>query len=148
MTQTFVELLLLVPAALCTGFVIFVAGVIQGLMDDMDEATFKSFLDKLTRKALHSPYVIGVSSLTFAGMIPYFILYGVSNLWFTAGLVLWIITSIVSKVTVLPVYKSVASLGNTNTIRLNEERRKLHKLNILRAALSFASVVLMMFGFI
>jgi hypothetical protein len=36
MTQTFVEILLLVPAALCAGLVIFVAGVIQGVMNDLD----------------------------------------------------------------------------------------------------------------
>ena len=44
MTQTFVEILLLVPTALCAGFVIFVAGVIQGVMNDLDEAAFKRFL--------------------------------------------------------------------------------------------------------
>ena len=44
MTQTFVEILLMVPAALCAGFVIFLAGVIQGVMNDMDEDTFKRFL--------------------------------------------------------------------------------------------------------
>jgi hypothetical protein len=43
MTQTFVEILLLVPTALCAGFVIFIAGVIQGVMNDLDEATFKLF---------------------------------------------------------------------------------------------------------
>jgi len=34
MTQTLVEVLLLVPAALCAGFVIFLAGVIQGIMEE------------------------------------------------------------------------------------------------------------------
>lgn len=148
MTQTLAEILLLVPTALCTGFVIFVAGVIQGTMDDMDEATFKRFLDKLTKHAMRSPYAIGVSSITFVGMIPYFIYYGTSNWWFTAGLILWVLTSIVSKVTVLPVYKRIAILESNDTTRLRDERRKLHNLNILRAMLSFATVVLMTIGFI
>ncbi len=48
MTQTLVEILLLVPTALCAGFVIFVAGVIQGVMNDLDEAAFKRFLILMT----------------------------------------------------------------------------------------------------
>jgi hypothetical protein len=64
MTQTFVEILLLVPTALCAGFVIFVAGVIQGVMNDLDEAEFKRFLTLLKTHALRSPYAIGVSSIT------------------------------------------------------------------------------------
>lgn len=148
MTQTFAEILLLVSTALCAGFVIFVAGVIQGIMDDMDEAMFKSFLDELTKHALRSPYAIGVSSITFVGMIPYFIYYGASNWWFTAGLILWVVTSIVSKVTVLPIYKRVATLESSDMTRLRDERRKLHRMNILRATLSFATIVLMVIGLI
>jgi hypothetical protein len=63
MTQTLVEILLLVPTALCAGFVIFVAGVIQGVMNDLDEAEFKRFLTLLKTRALRSPYAIGVSSI-------------------------------------------------------------------------------------
>ena len=148
MTQTFVEILLLVPTALCAGFVIFVAGVIQGVMNDLDEATFKRFLTMLKTRALRSPYAIGVSSITFVGMVPYFIYYGFSNRWFTAGLVLWVITSIVSKSTALPIYARVEALESSDAARLNEERRKLQTANRLRATLSLASVFLMVIGFV
>jgi hypothetical protein len=148
MTQTFVEILLLVPTALCAGFVIFVAGVIQGVMNDLDEAAFKRFLTLLKTRALRSPYAIGVSSITFVGMVPYFIYYGFSNRWFTAGLVLWVITSIVSKSTALPIYARVEALEGSNVSRLKEERRKLQIANKLRATLSFASVVLLVIGFV
>ncbi len=148
MTQTFVEILLLVSTALCAGFVIFVAGVIQGVMNDLDEATFKRFLTTMKTRALRSPYAIGVSSITFVGMVPYFIYYGFSNRWFTAGLVLWVITSIVSKSTALPIYARVEVIESSDAARLNEERRKLQTANIWRATLSFASVVLMVIGFV
>ena len=148
MTQTFAEILLLVPTALCAGFVIFVAGVIQGVMNDLDEATFKRFLTLLKTRALRSPYAIGVSSITFVGMVPYFICYGFSNRWFTAGLVLWVITSIVSKSTALPIYARVEALESSDAARLNEERRKLQTANRLRATLSLASVFLMAVGFV
>ncbi len=148
MTQTFVEILLLVPTALCAGFVVFLAGVIQGVMNDLDEAAFKRFLTLLHTRALRSPYAIGISSITFVGMVPYFIYYGFSNRWFTAGLVLWVIASIVSKITALPIYARVDVLESSDVSRLKEERRKLQTANIWRAALSFGSVVLMVIGFI
>ena len=147
-TQTFVEILLLVPTALCAGFVVFIAGVIQSVMNDLDEAVFKRFLTLLHTRALKSPYAIGVSSITFLGMIPYFIFYGVGNRWFTAGLVMWVIASIVSKVTALPIYARVDVIEASDMARLNEERRKLQTANILRASLSFVSVALMVIGFI
>jgi hypothetical protein len=159
MTQAFAEILLLVPTALTTGFVLFVAGVIQGVMNDVDEFTFKHFLTELTKHALKSPYVISVSSITFVGMIPYWMFYGFSNRWFSGGLILWVITSIVSKYTTIPIYRRVTGLQFTgfkkisaqatkDVAKLREERRKLHRANILRATLSFLSVALMTIGFI
>jgi len=148
MTQTFVEVLLLVPTALSAGFVVFIAGVIQGVMNDLDEAAFKRFLTLLHTRALKSPYAIGVSSVTFLGMIPYFIFYGVSNRWYTAGLMMWVIASIVSKSTALPIYARVDAMEESDFSGLNEERRKLQTANIVRATLSFASVVLMVIGFV
>ena len=157
MTQTFAEILLLVPTALSAGFIMFVAGVIQGVMNDVDEATFKRFLTELVKHALRSPYAITVASITFVGMIPYWIFYGFSNWWFTAGLILWVVTSTVSKYTTIPIYtrvtglaitgfKKVPAIESNDVTHLREERRKLQKMNILRAALSFATVVLMVIG--
>jgi len=146
MTQNFAEILLMVPAALCTGFVMFIAGVVQGIMDDVDEAMFKRILTELYGHAVKSPYAVGTASITLVGMIPYFMVYGCGNRWFTAGLILWVVTSIVSKVTNLPIYGRVIALDSGEAVRLREERRKLHGANILRAALSFISVVLMVIG--
>jgi hypothetical protein len=158
MTQSFAEILLLIPAALTTGFVMFVAGVIQGVFNDVDEATFKHWLTELTRHALKSPYAIAVSSITFVGMVPYWIFYGLSNGWFSAGLIMWIITSIISKYTTIPIYirvtgrqfpgfKMVPELKSSEVVQLREERRNLHRANILRSTLSFVSVILMTIGF-
>jgi hypothetical protein len=91
---------------------------------------------------------MGVSSITFLGMIPYFIFYGVSNRWFTAGLVIWVIASIVSKATALLIYARVDVIEASAVALLKEERRKLRTANIVRASLSFVSVVLMVIGFV
>ena len=146
MTRSFAEILLLIPAAFCAGYVMFVAGVVQGIMDDVDEALFKRILSELYKHAMRSPYAIGSASVTFIGMIPYFMYYGAANRWFTAGLVFWVITSIVSKSTNLPIYSRVFALESADAEGLREQRRKLHDANILRAALSFISIVLMVIG--
>jgi hypothetical protein len=148
MTQTFAEILLLVPSTLCTGFLIFIAGVIQRVMNDMDETTFHIFLKLLDKRAMRSPYAVGVSSITFFGMIPYWIFFGFNNWWFSAGLILYTIASIVSKSFNLPIYKRIFALKSSDKARLREERKKLQSANILRATIQFTSIVLMVLGFL
>jgi hypothetical protein len=146
MTQKRAELLLLVPSTLTTGFIMFIAGVVQKVMNDLDEATFQRFLTLLVKHAERSPYAISASTLPFVGAIPYFIRYRLSNLWFSAGIALFTVASIVSKILVLPIYKKVPELDSTDAAQLNEERRKLQKANKIRAALQVASTVLMIIG--
>lgn len=148
MNQTFAEILLLVPSALCTGFLIFVAGVIQRVMNDMDEASFHSFLSLLHKRALKSPYAVAVSSITFVGMVPYWIFFGFNNWWFSAGLIVYIIASIISKSFNLPIYKRILALKSTDTHLLSEERKKLQKANLLRATIQSISILLMVIGFL
>jgi hypothetical protein len=146
MTRTFAEILLMVPAVLCTGFLVFIAGVIQNVMNDLDEAEFQRFLRLLHKHALRSPYAISVSTVTFVGMIPYFYYYGFANLWFTAGLALYTVASIVSKSVNLPIYARILAMEKSDAAGLREERRKLQGGNLLRAAIQSASIVLMVIG--
>lgn len=157
MTQRFAEILLLVPAALATGFVLFIPSVVQKIMDDMNETEFKRFLTLLTAHAFRSPYAIVVSSITFLGMFPYWYFYGFGNRWFSAGLMLWVVASIVSKYTTLPIYarvtgrkfpgyKQLPEVTSDDAAGLCAERAKLSRANVLRAALCAASVVLMVVG--
>ena len=75
MTQEFAEVLLLFPAALAAGFILFVADVVQNTMDDMEAAEFKRFLTSLTAHAIRSPVAILASTVTFVGMFPYWYFY-------------------------------------------------------------------------
>lgn len=86
---------------------LFVADVVQGTMDDMEAAEFKRFLASLVAHATRSPVAILASTITFGGMFPYWYFYGFNNLWFTVGLILWVITSAVSKQMSLPIYSRV-----------------------------------------
>lgn len=146
MTQRLAELLLLVPSALCAGLLIFVAEVLQQVMNDLDEAAFKRFVMILYRRAVRAVFLIVLSSVTFVGMIPYFYFYGFSNRWFTAGLALFTLSSIVSKILNLPIYNRVVALDSNDVAELREERVKLQRANIIRATLCLASVVLMAAG--
>jgi hypothetical protein len=146
MTQRRAELLLFIPSTLCTGFLMFIAGVVQKVMNGLDEATFQRFLNLLVHNAERSPYAITVSTVPFVGAIPYFIYYRLSNLWFSAGLVLFTVASIVSKILVLPIYSRVPELDSTDAAQLAEERRKLQTANRIRAAIQAASTVLMVIG--
>jgi hypothetical protein len=146
MTQRLAEILLLVPSALSTGFLMFIAGPLQKVMNDLDEATFHRFLKLLDRHATRSPYAVGVSTVTFIGAIPYFIYYHLNNLWFSAGIFLYTVASIVSKSFNLPIYRRIFALEETDVARLREERHKLQGANSLRATIQFASIVLMAIG--
>ena len=148
MSRSFAEILLFIPMVLNTGFLTFIAGVIQGIMNDMAEAEFKGFLTVLHKHATKSPYAIIASTFTFVGVIPYFIAFGFTHWWFTAGIVLWFVASIISKRYNLPIYERIFALENSDTTRLNEERQKLQTANRLRALLSFASIGLVVIGFI
>lgn len=146
MTKHFAEILLFVPSVLCTGFLLFIAGVIQDVMNELDEATFHRFINLLDKIAMRSPYAVGVSTITFVGAIPYFIFYGFDNWWFTAGIALYTIASIVSKSLNLPIYKRIFALESSDAVRLREERRKLQNANRLRAGIQFVSIVVMTIG--
>lgn len=143
MTQTFAEILILIPSTLTTGYLMFVSAVLQRVMNDLDEATFGRFVPLLLRKATRSAYAVTSSSITFVAMIPYFIFYGFQHWWFIAGLIFYILSSVAGKVLNLPVYNRIAALGSSDVVQLKEERRKLQTANIVRAALCFISMVLM-----
>lgn len=147
MTRSFFEILIFFPSTLSTGFLIFIAVVIQKVMNDLDEGSFHRFLMLLDKRAVKSTYAVGVSSVTFLGMIPYWIIYGFENWWFSSGLILFTIASIVSKSFNLPIYKRIFALEASDAARINIERHKLQGANLLRASIQFASLVLMVIGF-
>ena len=137
----------MVPSAAFTSFTIFVAGILQNIMNDMDEAAFQNFWGLIGKHAAKSPYMLIISLVTFAGTIPYFIFYGFNNWWFTSGIALFWIASAVSKSVSLPIYKRIFALDGSDAKGLREERIKLGKGSKLRALLNFAYVMLYQSGY-
>jgi len=143
MTRTLAEVLLLIFTTLCAGYVIFIATVLQPVINDLDEAAFGRFVPSLYRHATRSVYAMGSSTLPFVAMIPYFIVYKVEHPWFVAGLACFTLASTVSKIMNVPIYRRLVARKRDEVAKLQEERRKLQTANNVRALISLASVILM-----
>jgi hypothetical protein len=98
MNQILAETLLFVSVATNAALLIFMAGVLRKVMNDMDEPAFKHFLGSLYRHSARSPFMLTVLTIPFLGAIPYFYFYSFSNRWITAGLALWLVAGCISKI--------------------------------------------------
>jgi hypothetical protein len=139
MTRTQAEILLFASLAINAALLIFLAGVLRKVMDEMDESAFKQFVVSLVRHSKRSVFMIAVLNLPLLGAIPYFYFFGFGNRWLIAGLVLWLAAGGIGKMMKLPIYKAVETGDDTS---LSEERRKLHTGNLLQAILNTAATAL------
>jgi hypothetical protein len=143
MNETTAEILILAINALGAGILLFIAGVLQKIMNDMDEATFKNFVNALDRTAMSNPFAVTVATLPIIAAVLYFPVYGFDHWWFSAGLIVWLIGSAITKITNMPVYKWLGDPNNTDPEQLRQKRRTLRLGNNWRAWVTFVSVVLM-----
>ena len=143
MTQSEAEVLILATNALGTGILMFVAGPVQKIMNDLDELDFKRFLNVLDKTVMGDPFAVNVATLPIIAAVLYFLAYGFGHWWFTAGFIAWIVGSIITKVTNMPVYQWVADPKNNDPAELRKQRRKLQLANNVRAWLTLVSVLLM-----
>ena len=148
MTRAFTEILILVLNIASADSLAFMAGSLQKVMNNMDEAAFQSFLKQLHRSLHRSPYQLVTSTLPVVAFIPYFIIFGFTNWWFTAGAIVFVAASVfVSKPIILPTYRKIYnSLASSDTAGLREWRRKLQTRNRFRAVIQFVSDALMVIG--
>ena len=148
MTRSFAEILLFASLAINAALLIFLAGVVRKVMDDMDESAFKQFVASLVRHSKKSPFMLTVLNIPFIGAIPYFFFYGFGDRWLVAGLALWLVAGGIAKTIKLPIYKTVAALESSDGAKLREQRHKLNAGNILQAVLNTAATVLVSVQFV
>jgi hypothetical protein len=148
MTQTLAEILLFAFVAINAALLIFIAGVLRKVMNDMDEPGFKHFVESLVRHSSKSPFMITTLNIPAIAAIPYFYFYGFGNRWITVGLAFWLIAGLASKAIKVPIYKSVAGLQSDDGVRLDKLRTKLNAGNIFQAILNCVAAFLMMIAFI
>lgn len=140
MNQTAIEAVILAINALGAGILLFVSGVGQNLMNDMEPLEFKQFLNALDRAAMSEPFAVAIATIPIFAIIFYFVEFGFDHRWFTAGIVLWMIGSSITKITNMPVYKWVGDSHNTDPEELRRKRRTLALGNHWRAWLTLLSV--------
>ena len=145
MTKTLAEVLLLASLAINAALLIFLAGVLRKVMNDMDESQFKQFVVSLVRHSKKSPFMVTVLMIPFFGAIPYFYFYGFANWWLVVALALWLVAGAIGKAMKLPVYKAV-EIGEA--IKLGEQRRKLNAGNMLQAALNSLAALVALVPFV
>src|SRR3981081_1502870 len=91
MTQSVAEVLILAINALGAGILMFVAGVAQQIMNELDELEFKRFLNRLDKAAMSDPFAVTVATLPNITAVLYFVAYGFGHWWFTAGIIVWFV---------------------------------------------------------
>lgn len=148
MNRTLTEILLFASLAINAALLIFIAGVLRKVMNDMDESEFKHFVVLLVHHSKKSPFMLTVLNIPFIGAIPYLYFYGFANRWLIAGLALWLIAGAIAKTMKVPVYKAVAALEGGDVARLREERQKLNAGNMLQAILNSVAALLISVPFI
>jgi hypothetical protein len=139
MTRTFAEILLFASLAMNAALLLFIAGVLRKVMNDMDESALTQFVVSLVRHSKKSLFMVITLNLPFLGAIPYFYFYGFSNRWLLAGLALWLVAGAIGKAMKLPLYKAI-EVGEEAQLRAL--RRTLNTGNVLQAVLNSVAVVL------
>ena len=145
MTRNLSEILLFASLAINAALLIFIAGVLRMVMNDMSESEFKQFVVSLVHHSKKSPFMLTVLNIPFLGAIPYFYFYRFANRWLLAGLTLWLVAGALGKAMKLPIYRAV-EFGDAT--KLIEERRKLNAGNMLQANLNSLAAVLALVPFV
>ncbi len=121
----------------------FVSGVAQRIMNDMEPLEFKKFMNSLGRAAMSDPFAVTIATIPLFAIVYYFLAFGFTHWWFTAGIIVWMIGASITKITNLPIYNWVSKLENTDLEELNKKRRTLALGNASRAWVTLLSVILM-----
>ena len=148
MTRTLAENLLFASLAINAALLIFIAGVLRKVMNDMQEVEFKHFVALLVRHSERSPFMLTMLNIPFFGAIPYCYFYGFANRWLLSGLALWLVAGAIGKTVKLPIYKAVSTVQVGDPTRLRDERQKLNAGNMLQAILNSVAVLLAFVSFV
>jgi hypothetical protein len=147
MDEAGVEAAILAINALGAGILLFVSGVVQPIMNDMDEPAFKKFALTLVNTATGDPFAITIGTIPIFAVVLYFVTYGFAHWWFTAGIALWMVGSSITKITNLPVYRWIRDPRNVNPEELRRKRHTLQLGNNWRAWITLLSVIAMVCQF-
>lgn len=139
MTRTLAEILLFGLLAMNAALLLFIAGVLRKVMNEMDESAFRQFVISMVRHSKKSPFMLTLLDVPLVAAIPYFYFYGFGNRWLLAGLVVWLVAGGIGKAMKLPVYKA---LEKTDATGIDGMRRRMNAANGMQAILNSAATIL------
>ena len=125
MSEAAVEAIILAINALGCGILLFVSGVAQKIMNDMEPLEFKKFMNLLGRAAMSDPFTVAIATIPLFAIVYYFVAFGFAHGWFAAGIVIWMIGASITKITNLPIYNWLGKPENADLEELREKRRML-----------------------
>ena len=143
MSEVAVEAIVLAINGLGCGILLFVSGVVQKMMNEMEPLEFKRFANVLGPTAMSDPLAVTIATIPIFAVIYYFAAFGFNHWWFTAGIVVWMIGSTITKVINLPIYEWVGRPENVDPEQLRKKRHTLALGNAWRAWLTLLCVALM-----
>jgi hypothetical protein len=143
MTETAVEGIILAINAVGCGILLFVSGVMQTMMNEMEPTQFKKFANILGRTAMSDPIAVTIATIPIFAIIYHFVAFGFNHWWFTTGIVAWMIGSTITKVINLPIYEWLGESENVDPEQLRQKRQGLARGNAWRAWITLLSVALM-----
>lgn len=143
MEQGTAEAIIICINAIGAGLLLFVARVLQPLMNAMSEKDFKSFMISLERTAMGDPVTVTIGTLPIFAAFFYFLKFGFNHVLFSAGFAVWLMGSAVTKIINMPIYKWMRDPLNRDAESFRSKRRWLSLGNNLRAWLTTFSVLLM-----
>ena len=123
MSEAAVEAFILAINALGCGILLFVSGVAQKIMNDMEPLEFKKFMNLLGRAAMSDPFTVAIATIPLFAIVYYFVAFGFAHGWFAAGIVIWMIGASITKITNLPIYNWLGKPENADLEELREKRR-------------------------
>ena len=90
MSETAVEAIIFALNALGSGILLFVSG---GPEDNERHGAigFKKFMNSLGRAAMSDPFAVMIATIPLFAIVYYFVAFGFTHWWFTAGIVIWMI---------------------------------------------------------
>ena len=148
MSRAFAEILLFASLVLNASLLVFIAGVLRKVMNDMDDPAFRQFVSSLVRNSKKSPFMIVGLNFPLLGAIPYFYFYGFANRWLLAGLILWLVAGSIAKTIKLPIYKAIASPNAADLEILHAARHRMNSANLFQASLNCIAVLLAILPFV
>jgi hypothetical protein len=76
MDETAIEIIIIAINSVGAGILLFVSGVAQKLMDDMDPMEFKRFMNRMGRTAMTDPFAVTIATIPILALVFYFAEFG------------------------------------------------------------------------